>query len=299
MKTNKIISLESKRRKKPLKKPTKKAGQKTSAKGKVISFKSKSKTLTTEETFIKLNKNISVAERNKIIVKYLPMIRCIARKISSRLPAHIDYEDLISSGVMGLMDAINKYDSSRNNKFKTYAEFRVHGSILDSLRSQDWIPRSIRDKTKKVNKVTKELELKLSRAPTSQEIADGLEVSLEKYHSILTETKKVNMVSIDESAFFNKTDKSSVLEILENKHSSFNALNQKSIQKIIQKCIEELPERQRMVLSLYYYEEFNLRKIGKILKVTESRVSQLHAQAIEKLKAKLVTQVKEEELKAA
>ena len=251
------------------------------------------------EYILQSKKTLTFKERNDIIEEYLPMIQCVARRISSRLPANIQYNDLISSGVIGLMDAISKYDPSRNNKFKTYAEFRVRGSILDSLRSQDWTPRSIRDKAKKIHRTAKALELKLSRPPTEQEMADALEISLEGYHNMLNQTQEVSLVSIDESSLFYYIDKNVVLKMLEDTDSSLSQINQKSIHKIIIEAIEELPERQRMVLSLYYYEEFNLRKIGQILKVTESRVSQLHAQAIEKLKSKLMNRVSREDLTAA
>lgn len=244
-------------------------------------------------------KELTVKERNVIIEKHLPMIQCVARRISSRLPAHINYNDLISSGVIGLMDAIKKYDPSRNNKFKTYAEFRVRGAILDSLRSQDWTPRSIRDKAKKIDKVTKILEQKLSRPPNEKEIASALDISLEEYHQMISQTKEVSVVSIDESPVFNHIDKDAVFRMLEDADSSLSQINRKSIHKLIISAINELPERQRIVLSLYYYEEFNLRKIGKILKVTESRVSQLHAQAIERLKSKLMNKVGKEDLTAA
>lgn len=247
----------------------------------------------------KVNNKISLIERNKMVEEYMPMIRYVARKISSKLPAHIDCEDLVSNGVIGLMDAIEKYDSERNNKFKTYAEFRVRGAILDALRSQDWIPRSIRDKAKKIEKVKKALEQQLFRIPEEREVAKALNVSLADYHGLLHETNKASLMSIDDMAFFNKSDKNSILKILEGNNSSFSIINKKSIQRIITKTIQELPERQRIVLSLYYYEEFNLRKIGQVLKVTESRVSQLHSKAIEKLKSRLANQIKQEELNAA
>ncbi|MCZ0932075.1 MAG: FliA/WhiG family RNA polymerase sigma factor [Oligoflexia bacterium] len=246
-----------------------------------------------------LKKNLTIQERNKIVENYLPMIQCIARRISSRLPSNIQYSDLISSAVIGLMDAIQKYDPSRNNKFKTYAEFRVRGAILDALRAQDWTPRSIRDKAKRIDRVTKTLEQKFSRPPNEKEIASALEVSLEEYHSMLNQTKEVSVVSIDESSIFNHTDKNFVLKMLEDADSSLNQINKKSLHKVIVEAIRELPERQRIVLSLYYYEEFNLRKIGQILKVTESRVSQLHAQAIERLKYKLINKIEKKELNVA
>ena len=248
---------------------------------------------------ILIKKKLSIKERNKIIETYLPMIQCVARRISYRLPAHIHYNDLISNGVMGLMDAIKKYDPKRNNKFRTYAEFRVRGAILDALRSQDWTPRSIRDKAKKIDRVTRILERKLSRSPKEQEVADALDMSLEEYHLMLNQTQEVNIISIDESTIFNPIDKGSVLRMLENADSSLSKINRKSVHKIIIDAIKELPERQRIVLSLYYYEEFNLRKIGQILKLTESRVSQLHAQAIERLRNKLMHRVDKADLTAA
>ena len=271
----------------------KKLNAKTKKSHNVIDFKKQ------REKKLILKKSLTIKERNKIIEKYLPMIQCVARRISSRLPAHINYHDLISSGVIGLMDAINKYDSTRNNKFKTYAEFRVRGAILDALRSQDWTPRSIRDKAKKIDKITKTLEQRFARPPKEKEIAEALEVSLEDYHMMLNQTQEVSVVSIDESSIFNHSDKGLVLRMLEDTNSSLNQLNRKIVHRIIIDAIRELPERQRIVLSLYYYEEFNLRKIGQILKVTESRVSQLHAQAIEKLRNKLMNRVEKQDLTAA
>ena len=283
--------------------PSKKQKAKSKNKDNIIDFQAKKKQkmqkkeAQMEEMLLK--KNLTISERNQLVESYLPMIQCIARRISSRLPANIQYSDLISSAVIGLMDAIQKYDPTRNNKFKTYAEFRVRGAILDALRAQDWTPRSIRDKAKRIDRVTKALEQKFSRPPNEKEIASALDVSLEEYHNMLNQTKEVSLVSIDESAIFNHTDKNFVLKMLEDTDSSLNQINKKSLQKVIVEAIQELPERQRIVLSLYYYEEFNLRKIGKILKVTESRVSQLHAQAIERLKYKLINKVEKKELNAA
>ncbi|MCY4512299.1 MAG: FliA/WhiG family RNA polymerase sigma factor [Bdellovibrionales bacterium] len=247
----------------------------------------------------KASTRISLKERNKIIVQYMPMIHCIAKKISIRLPSHIECDDLISNGVIGLMDAIEKYDPNRDNKFKTYAEFRVRGAILDALRSQDWIPRSIRDKTKKLNKITQKLELELGRVPEDHEVAKALSITLEEFYALVNQTRPVNILSIDETAFFSRMDKRSIMKLLETKESILNRLNRKSVNNLITNLIQELPERQRMVLSLYYYEGFNLKKIGQILKVTESRISQLHAQAIERLKSKLFLRLEEKDLDVA
>jgi len=273
------------------------AQKKAKKKGKILDLE-KIKQQKIQEKLV-LKRDLTVQERNQIIESCLPMIESVAKRISARLPANIQYNDLISSAVIGLMDAIKKYDPARNNTFKTYAEFRVRGAILDALRAQDWTPRSIRDKVKKIARMIKELEQKLSRSPTDKEIAEGLNITLEEYYNMLNQTKEVNVISIDESSVFNTDDKSSMLKLLEDNYSSLHHISRKDIQKLIKTAIKELPERQRIVLSLYYYEEFNLRKIGNILKVTESRVSQLHAQAINRLRYKLIDKIEKQELNVA
>ncbi len=244
-------------------------------------------------------RQLSLEERQKLIEEYTVLIRFIAKKISVRLPANIDLEDLVSSGVIGLMDAIKKYDPSRDNKFKTYAEFRIRGSILDELRAQDWVPRSIRDKSKMLERATSNLEAELGRAPTDIEISERLGLTISEYHNLVNQVRPVNVISIDEASTFSSVDRKSFLNLLQGDSDPFTYLDVKSIRTAIKKVIESLPERQRIVLSLYYYEGFNLRKIGAILNVTESRVSQLHAQALKRLKVKLEQRFKEHELKAA
>ena len=246
-----------------------------------------------------LKKTISREEKNRLILEYTPLIRFIAKKISVRLPSNIELEDLVSSGVIGLMDAIDKYDSTRDNKFKTYAEFRIRGAILDELRSQDWVPRSIRDKAKMLEKAHLELESQLGRLPKEQEIADRLGMSMEEYFVLLNQVRSVNVVSIDEMQTFSLSDKKFLFDLLQKENTPFGNMSVKSIKKTMNKAIEELPERQRMVLSLYYYEGMNLKRIGTVLKVTESRISQLHAQAIDKLKNKLKRVLNDKELLSA
>jgi RNA polymerase sigma factor FliA len=228
-------------------------------------------------------------QKDQLIMEYAPLIRYIAQKIAVRLPSNIELDDLISSGVIGLMDAIEKYDPTRDNKFKTYAEFRIRGAILDELRAQDWVPRSVRDKAKLLDKTMVRLEAAMGRAPTDEEVAQSLGVTLEEFHDLINQTRPVSLLSIDDAATFSNVDKKSILNILESCKLSnpFNQLNLKSVKEIVTGAIEELPEKQRLVLSLYYYEDLNLKEIGKVLRVTESRVSQLHAQAVARLRAKL------------
>ncbi|MCB0411532.1 MAG: FliA/WhiG family RNA polymerase sigma factor [Bdellovibrionales bacterium] len=239
-------------------------------------------------------------QKDKLIMEYAPLIKFIAQKISARLPSNIELDDLISSGVIGLMDAIEKYDPTRDNKFKTYAEFRIRGSILDELRAQDWVPRSVRDKSKMLDRTIMNLEAEFGRSPTDEEVCDKLSLSLSEFHDLINQVRPVSVLSIDDAATFSNVDKKSILNILEGTtcNNPFNQLNLKSVKDIVAKAIEELPERQRLVLSLYYYEDLNLKEIGKILRVTESRVSQLHAQAIARLRAKLSQFFEDQELEA-
>jgi RNA polymerase sigma factor for flagellar operon FliA len=238
---------------------------------------------------------ITPEQKDKLILEYAPLIKFIAQKIAVRLPSNIELDDLISSGVIGLMDAIDKYDSTRDNKFKTYAEFRIRGAILDELRAQDWVPRSVRDKAKLLDRTTIELEAELGRSAADEEIAERLHMTMDEFHDLVNQVRPVSVLSIDDSNTFSNVDKKSILNLLEGckLNNPLTQLNMKSVKDVVTKAIEDLPERQRLVLSLYYYEDLNLKEIGKVLRVTESRVSQLHAQAISRLRAKL-TQVFED-----
>ena len=176
------------------------------------------------------------------------------------------------------------------NKFKTYAEFRIRGAILDELRSQDWVPRSVRDKAKKLEKTLLRLERDLGRHPTEDEVAQELNLNKEKYYEYLDEVKSVFLVSLDElTQFHNSMDRKNLYNLYQQSKSQspLSVLTSKKMKDIIMEAINTLPDKQKLVLSLYYYEELNLKEIGEVLDVTESRVSQLHSQAIEKLKMKL------------
>ena len=261
--------------------------------------------MTTNNSLLKKYKEeptkLTSQQKDKLIMEYAPLIKFIAQKIAIRLPSNIELDDLISSGVIGLMDAIEKYDPTRDNKFKTYAEFRIRGAILDELRAQDWVPRSVRDKAKLLDRTMANLESDLGRAPTDEETAGKLGLSMDEFYSMVNQVRPVSVLSIDESASFSSVDKKSLLNLLEGCKfdNPFNQLNLKSVKSIVTRSIEDLPERQRLVLSLYYYEDLNLKEIGKVLRVTESRVSQLHAQAVSRLRAKLSQHFNDIELEAS
>ncbi len=240
-------------------------------------------------------------EREELIREYTPLIKFIAQKIAVRLPSNIELDDLISSGVIGLMDAIEKYDPTRDNKFKTYAEFRIRGAILDELRAQDWVPRSVRDKAKLLDKTVADLEAATGKQATDEEVAAKLNMTLDEFFELVNQVRPVSVLSIDEIASFSNVDKKSLMSLLEDVKvaNPYIQLNLKSVKDVITGAIEELPERQRLVLSLYYYEDLNLKEIGKVLRVTESRVSQLHAQAISRLRQKLTAFFKEQNNEAS
>ncbi len=239
-------------------------------------------------------------QKNELIKEYAPLIKFIAQKIAVRLPPNIHIDDLISAGSIGLMDAIDKWDPTRDNKFKTYAEFRIRGAILDELRSQDWVPRSVRDKSKALDRTIAALESDLGRSPTDEEISDKLNMPIDEFHGLINQVRPVSLLSIDDQPTFSDSDKKSIANLLEGakSNSPFNQLNVKVVKDVVAKAIEELPERQRLVLSLYYFEDLNLKEIGQVLRVTESRVSQLHAQAVVRLRAKLAISIEAGELEA-
>jgi RNA polymerase sigma factor FliA len=229
--------------------------------------------------------------REKLIIEYSPLIKFVAQKIAARLPANIELDDLISSGVIGLMDAMDKYDAARDNKFKTYAEFRIRGAILDELRAQDWVPRSVREKAKLLEKCYQKIEQKSGAHATEEQVCQELGITKDEYYDLLNQVRSVSLISYDDVAHFSKADKKALHQGRESAFgrgaTPLQEMNVGAVKKLIADAIRDLPEKQRLVLSLYYYEDLNLKEIGRVLEVTESRVSQLHTQAILRLKSRL------------
>ena len=240
---------------------------------------------------------ITTENREKVIIQYSPMIKYVANRIAMRLPPHIEVDDLISVGVLGLMDAITKYDSSRGAKFKTYAEFRVRGAILDELRSMDWVPRSIRQKASKVDKVVQGLQAKLRRTPEDEEVAKEMGLSLDQFHETLNETKSIPIFSLEDLGIAKESgDQQSLLDCLAGKADADPQTQVRLVELkgIIAKAIDALPEKERLMVSLYYYEELTMKEIGAVLDITESRVSQIHSKAVYRLRTKLKAIIAEE-----
>ncbi len=233
---------------------------------------------------------INLENREAVIVEHSPMVKYVANRIALRLPPHIEVEDLISVGVLGLIDAIEKYNPTRGAKFKTYAEFRVRGAILDELRSMDWVPRSIRQKASKIDAVVQKLQAKFSRPPEDEEVAKELGVSLEQFFDTLNETRSMPVLSLDDLNIVKETGgQQSLLDCLAGKVDADPQVQFRlnELKEVIAKTIDTLPEKERLVISLYYYKELTMSEIGVVLNVTESRVSQIHSRTMFRLRTKL------------
>jgi RNA polymerase sigma factor for flagellar operon FliA len=216
------------------------------------------------------------------------MIGYIVKRIAVRLPSHIDTAELHNVGVIGLMDAANKFDPEQGNKFSTYAEWRIKGAILDELRSMDWVSRSTRQKARKLERAYAEVEQTLGRAAHGEEVANFLDIAVDEFHALQNQAAAVPTVSLDEQ-LKNFDDAGTRGESVEDHKSEnpFAVLSQNQNAEIIAAAIKTLPERERMIVSFYYYEELNMKEIGGILGVSESRVCQIHTKATANLRTAL------------
>ncbi len=227
----------------------------------------------------------NAAERERKLVEHLPMVRFIARRIHERLPQHVEMDDLVSAGVFGLMDAYNKFDHSKQVQFTSYAQFRVRGAILDSLRMLDWSPRALRRKGRAVEDATRDLTQRLGRAPQEAEIAEAMQLSLVDFQQLLSDLKGLEIGSLHaERSEDSGEEELAFLPTAPEADPLFQVMQGESKQRLID-AIDALPEKERLVLTLYYYEELTMKEIGLTLGVVESRVSQIHSAAVLRLRA--------------
>src|SRR5438093_55006 len=227
------------------------------------------------------------AERDALINETLPLIKHIAHRVATRLPSNIEMRDLINAGVLGLMDAIEKFEPERNVKFKTYAEVRIRGAILDSLRDLDWAPRSLRKKSKDLEKIYSDLSQKLGRPATDEEISEAMGEDIEDFHALVDQLHGLTIGSFENLS--DSDDSESYINYYPDDGSNdpYAKFESNELTRLLAGAIDELPEKERLVLSLYYYEEFTMREIGALLGVNESRVSQLHTKATLRLRGRL------------
>ena len=226
--------------------------------------------------------------REKIILEYAPLVKLVAGRLSMYLGYNVEYEDLVSYGVFGLIDAIDKFDSMKEVKFETYASLRIRGAILDQIRKMDWIPRTIRQKQKKREAVIKEVELTMGRSATDEEIARGLGISDEEYLEWQSQMKITNVVSLNEYM-----EQGSEVPADMNRYATarFDSpeenIEKAELKQVLEQALQTLTEKERKVILLYYYEDLTLKEISNVLEVSESRISQLHTRALEKMKSKM------------
>ncbi len=230
----------------------------------------------------------SDSHREAIIREFAYVVKAMAYRLAYRLPAYMDAEDLVSVGIMGLMDAMDKYDPGREAKFKTYAEFRIRGAMLDEIRSMDWIPRSVHERVTLLQRVHTKLLNRLGRPPTDEEVAAEMNLSPAELDEFLVRSQGAVLVSLDDINL-HELDGPKILDMLADTHHPDPLaiiLNDQERERVAD-AIQELPEKERLVLTMYYYEELTMKEIGRILKVTESRVCQIHTKAVLHLKGKL------------
>lgn len=232
------------------------------------------------------SKDKSPETREQLIIEYAPLVKIVAGRLSMYLGHAVEFDDLVGYGVFGLIDAIDKFDYTKMIKFETYASLRIRGAILDQIRKMDWIPRTVRQKQKKMDEAIKAYELKCGRTPNSQELAEEIGITFEELEDWKNKSKIINVISLDEFM-----EQGSELSSEHNERNRFVApeteLEIKEVKEMIKEALECLTEREKSVVLLYYYEELTLKEISKILEVSESRVSQLHTRSIQKMKLKL------------
>ncbi len=242
------------------------------------------------ELWLLFKKNRDPQIRDVFVKQYAPLVKYVAGKVAMGMPHNVEFDDLVGFGVFGLFDAIKKFDPEKHVKFKTYAVTRIRGAILDELRSIDWIPRSVRQKTREIEDTIHTLESSLGRAANDREIAKELRMSLKDFHKTMMKISGTSILSLNDVWYSgDDNDRVSIVDSLESP-SSLNPdmiIEKEEIKRVIVEAINELPEKEKKVLVLYYYEDLTLKEIGKVLEVTESRISQLHTKAILRLRAKL------------
>jgi len=245
---------------------------------------------TEEELWELYRKSQDPKIRDMFVKQYAPLVKYVAGKVAVGMPHNVDFDDLVGFGVFGLIDAINKFDPNKHVKFKTYAVTRIRGAIFDELRSIDWVPRSVRQKSREIEETIHHLEASLGRSATDQEIAKELGMNENEFQKTMMKISGTSILSLNDVWYTSdENDHISIVDSIESPRSlnPDNIVEKEEIKRVIVQAINELPEKEKKVLVLYYYEDLTLKEIGKVLEVTESRISQLHTKAILRLRSKL------------
>ncbi len=223
--------------------------------------------------------------REQLILEYANVVNLVAGRLSMYLGYTVEYDDLVGYGIFGLIDGIDKYDMAKNVKFETYASLRIRGAILDQIRKMDWIPRTLRQKQKRMDTAVAKLESEYGRAATPQEVADELGITLDEYENWKTEAEFTNLVSLDD--YLEQGSEGRIETFGTKFQQPENAIQKQELKEMLVEALRTLTEKEQKVITLYYYEELTLKEISEILSVSESRVSQLHTKALQKIKVQL------------
>ncbi len=241
------------------------------------------------ELWKRLRVNSDPGAREQLVLTYAPLVKWVAGRVAATLPPHIEEGDLISYGLMGLTTAVERFDTDRQVRFETYAVTRIRGAIIDELRTQDWVPRSVRQRARDIERANAKLEHKLHRAPTDEEMAAALEMTVGEFQDALLQVSQSTIHALDEMWSVGDAggDPVSLLDTLQDEQAPDPEalLAAQSLRDQVGEAIQRLPEREKVVIALYYYENLTLREIGEVLGVTESRVSQLHTKAVLRLRS--------------
>ncbi|MBF0187825.1 MAG: FliA/WhiG family RNA polymerase sigma factor [Magnetococcales bacterium] len=227
--------------------------------------------------------------REEIILKYSPMVKYVSGRMAMKLPHSVDVDDLYQVGILGLIDAATKFDPDRGIKFQTYAEFRVRGAILDELRAMDWVPRQVRQVATQIQDVYQELEAKLERPVEDAEVADHLGITLEEFYEQLDNVRSISIVSFDDIRPSTDNEEWDILEVLADPsvEDPLEVIGLQQLRQALSEAVTGLPEKERLVVTLYYFEELTMSEIGAVLGLTESRISQLHSKAALRMRARI------------
>lgn len=245
---------------------------------------------TEQQLWRKYKKTKDPKIRDKFVKQYAPLVKYVAGKVAIGMPHNVEFDDLVGFGVFGLFDAIEKFDPDKHVKFKTYAVTRIRGAIFDELRSIDWVPRSVRQKSREIEDTIHRLEASLGRAASDEEIAKEMNMNMDEYQKTMMKCSGTSILSLND-VWYNddENDKVTIVDSIESPNSlnPDTIVEKEEIKRVIVEAINELPEKEKKVLVLYYYEDLTLKEIGQVLEVTESRISQLHTKAIMRLRSKL------------
>lgn len=227
--------------------------------------------------------------QEQIVLKYAPLVKYVALRISMKLPASVEVDDLYQTGILGLMDAIGKFDPARGIKFQTYAEFRVRGAILDELRAMDWVPRAVRQSANKIEAAYSELEAEQGRPAEDKEVADLLGLELNEFYQQVDSARGISIISFDDIRPNIDGEDRDLLEVLADPkvEDPVERIGLDQVRRAMAQAIDTLPEKERLVITLYYVEELTMSEIGEVLSLTESRISQLHSKAALRIRARI------------